>query len=94
MPGAGTVEALTLNEALDRAGLDSVDLVKIDIEGGECTSSGERGTGRAGLAILGEVHPPLTVPRALEQLAPYGFVPLPVPRRPIFEDLLFAHRAR
>jgi FkbM family methyltransferase len=94
VPGEGTVEGMTVSEILDRAGLESVDLMKIDIEGGEQEIFGRAGdwAERVG-AILGEVHPPLTVAAAQTVLRPFGFEPLPVPDRPFFEDILYMTRA-
>ena len=87
------VSTLTVAETLDRAALDCVDLMKIDIEGGETEIFGAASewAPRVG-AILGEVHPPLTRSAALAQLRPFGFEPLPVPPRPVFDDILLAHK--
>jgi len=95
VPGEGTVEALTLPEVLDRFELDTVDLMKIDIEGGEAGifDNAEPWAGRVS-AILGEVHPPLTVERAHEQLAEFGFEPLPLPDRAFFGDILYVRKRR
>src|SRR5262245_40131048 len=85
VPGEGTIDALTLPEVLDRFELDTVDLMKIDIEGSEAGvfDRADSWAGRVG-AILGEVHPPLTVERAHEQLADFGFEPLSLPDRGFF----------
>jgi FkbM family methyltransferase len=93
VPGEGTVKALTLPEVLDHFELDTVDLMKIDIEGGEAGvfDRADSWAGRVG-AILGEVHPPLTVERAHAQLAGFGFEPLPLPDRSFFRDIVYMHK--
>ena len=95
LPGIGTVEAMTLPEVLDHFEMQSVDLMKIDIEGGEATifENASAWANRVG-SILGEVHPPLTTAAALGQLAPFGFRPLPLPDRSYFQDILFLHKPR
>jgi FkbM family methyltransferase len=93
VPGKGTVDALTLPEVLDRFELDVVDLLKIDIEGGEAAIfDNTRLWADRVRAVLGEVHPPLTVERAQEQLAEFGYEPLPVPDRPFFKDIFFVRK--
>jgi FkbM family methyltransferase len=89
----GEVEGLTLEQIIDRAGLDTVDLLKVDIEGGELALFERAGewAGRVG-AILAEVHPPLSRATALAMLEPHGFAPLPIPERPLLADLVFARR--
>lgn len=92
LPGEGSVDALTLPEILDRAGMERVDLLKIDIEGAEAEifERAEEWGDRVG-AVIGEVHPPLTTERAYEQLAEVGLRPLPVPER-LAGDLIYARR--
>jgi FkbM family methyltransferase len=89
----GGVDVMTVNELLDANRLSSVDLMKIDIEGGEAQILARAGdwASRVG-AIIGEVHPPLTVSAAIEQLRPFGFQPQPVPTGPIFGDIFFVTR--
>jgi FkbM family methyltransferase len=93
LEGRGDIEGVTLEEIMDRAGLERVGLLKVDIEGGEMPLFERAGewSWRVG-AILAEVHPPLTRSVALAQLEPHGFVPLPVPQRSVLEDLVFVHR--
>jgi FkbM family methyltransferase len=93
VPGEGSVKALTLPEVLDHFELDTVDLMKIDIEGGEAGIFERAGdwAGRVG-AILGEVHPPLTVEAAHAQLGEFGFEPLPLPDRHFFGDIIYMHK--
>lgn len=96
MPGKGTVDALTLPEVLDRFELDSVDLLKIDIEGGEkgIFENAHLWADKVE-AILGEVHPPTTTVAGAEaQLAEFGFKSLPLPDRPFFEDIIFMRKQR
>jgi FkbM family methyltransferase len=91
---AGSLEALTINELLDQADMESVDLLKIDIEGSELPifeRAGDWAT-RVG-AILGEVHEPLTVASAAAILEPFGYEQLPVPDRPIFDDIILMRRS-
>ncbi len=92
LPGKGSVEALTVSEILDQAGMDRVDLLKIDIEGAEeeIFERVEEWGDRVG-AVLGEVHPPLTAERAYEQLAQVGLRPLSV-RDGVPEDIVYARR--
>lgn len=91
--GEDGVEALTVAQLLDRADLTHVDLLKIDVEGAEreVFADAAAWADRVG-AILGEVHPPLTLADAHAQLQPFGFVPLPVPQGRIFDDILFMFR--
>jgi len=92
--GEQAVPALTLPEVLNRVGMASVDLMKIDIEGEEARIFRHaREWAPRVRAILGEVHSPLTVDVAQEWLAPFGFQPLPVPSRPGFDDILFLHKS-
>jgi FkbM family methyltransferase len=91
--GEGSVKALTVSEILDLAEMERVDLMKIDIEGGEAEIFEHVGDwGERVGAILGEVHPPLTAERAYEQLAEVGLRPLPLPDHPGFRDIIFARR--
>lgn len=87
------VTALTLPQVLDRAGFDIVDLMKLDIEGGELgvfECAGDWATRVR--AILAEVHPPLTVLDAQRQLSTYGYEPLPISDNPKFDQILFVGR--
>jgi FkbM family methyltransferase len=89
----GELNTLTVSEALDQAEMESVDLMKIDIEGGEAAIFDAAAEWAPRVrAILGEVHPPLTVSAAQSQLREFGFVPLPVAARPVMKDILFVHR--
>jgi FkbM family methyltransferase len=91
--GGGTVEGLTVIQLLDRTGIEKVDLMKIDIEGGEIPlfERAEEWGDRVG-AILGEVHPPLTVEQAQANLSRFGFAPVPMLDRPLFRDILYVHK--
>ena len=70
----GEIEGITLSALLDRAGIPVVDLMKIDIEGGErgVFADAAAWAGRV-RAIVGELHDGFTVPQAAELLAPYGY---------------------
>jgi FkbM family methyltransferase len=93
VPGEGSVKGLTVSEILDLAEMERVDLMKIDIEGGEAAIFDHvEGWGDRVGAVLGEVHPPLTAERAYEQLAEVGLKPLALPDHPGFRDIIFARR--
>jgi hypothetical protein len=82
-----------MTEILDRAGMEYVDLLKIDIEGAEAEifeRAGEWGH-RVG-AVIGEVHPPLTRERAYEQLAEVGLLPLSMDDG-VPADIIYASRS-
>jgi hypothetical protein len=68
------VEVTTIPALLDEAGWDSVDLVKIDIEGSEdeLLSSNNGWLSSVG-AILLEIHPNTTPEKIGSCLSPYGF---------------------
>jgi FkbM family methyltransferase len=75
---AGSIEGITFGELLDRAGVETVDLLKIDIEGAErqVFEAAAGWAGRVG-AIVGELHDGLTSDQVATWLAPYGLKPLP-----------------
>jgi len=89
------VRGMTVVELLDEAGLDRVDLMKLDIEGGERDLLAHASTWapRVG-ALLAEIHPPLTVPDAADQLASVGLKRVPLPAVPKFADLLLVARRK
>ena len=72
----GGIEGITLGELLDRAGVDRVDLLKIDIEGAERqvfeapSEWADRVT-----AIVGELHDGLTCAQVATWLEPHGLKP-------------------
>lgn len=92
---AATVAGKTIAQLLDETGLGTVDLMKLDIEGGEHELLRCAGTwaDRVG-ALIAEIHSPMTVSQAAEQLAPYGYQRLPLPPLPRFTDLLLAAKSR
>ena len=73
----GSIEGITLGELLDRAGVERVDLLKIDIEGAE-RQVFEAASGWADRvdAIVGELHDGLTSDQVATWLAPHGLTPL------------------
>ena len=76
-PGAGAIQAVTVPELLERAGADRVDIVKIDIEGGEkeLFSHNTEWLDKAGTLIV-ELHDrfkPGCKQAFLEAVTPYGF---------------------
>jgi FkbM family methyltransferase len=90
----GPIEGITLVELLDRAGLDVVDLLKVDIEGSErdllTRASGWAPRVRT---ILAELHDGLTREDAHGLLSPHGFRGLPLPRGLGFDELVLLTRA-
>jgi len=87
-------EALTLTELIDRHLPDGVDLMKVDIEGGEgglFETVGE--WGHRVRAVVAETHAPLTARAAEEKLRSAGFERLPVPSRRAHRDIVFCARA-
>lgn len=89
------MEAMTLNQLLDRHAPEGVDLIKMDVEGAEAAlfAQAPEWAERVG-AVVAEVHPPLERGECLRMLAAAGFEPLPVPSRTACEHLLFASRVR
>jgi FkbM family methyltransferase len=90
---ATTVRGITIPQLLDAAGAERADLMKLDIEGGErelLASAGDWAD-RVG-AVLAEIHAPLTVEDAAEQLAEHGYRRLALPAREIFSDILLVAR--
>jgi FkbM family methyltransferase len=90
-----TVRAMSLMDLLDDMGWEEVDLLKLDIEGAEAELLAAAGdwSGRV-RAVLAEIHPPLTTTGAKTMLAAHGFEPLPLPRSPVFDDVVFLRRRR
>jgi FkbM family methyltransferase len=88
--GGGSVEGLTVAALLDRAGLDQVDLMKIDVEGAEwgvfSDAAGWAGRVRA---VIGELHPvsEASSARADALLAPHGFRRVSLPDELRFADV-------
>jgi FkbM family methyltransferase len=99
-PGRGAdgteIEGMTVPQLLDRAGLERVDLMKVDIEGGEVglLEHAAEWAPRVG-AILLEVHSPLSVAEAERTLSEHGYSILPLPDRPIFSwrETVYAARS-
>jgi FkbM family methyltransferase len=86
----GDVEGITLAALLDRAGLDHVDLMKIDIEGSE------RGVFEHAAewcmrvrALVGELHNGFEPSQADELLSPHGYVRVLLPPEQRFRHLCF-----
>jgi FkbM family methyltransferase len=85
---AGAVEGVTVAEVLARAGLESVDLMKVDIEGAEAGvfASAAEWAPRVG-AVIAELHPPLGVSEADRLLTPHGFKRVALPQGLRFRDV-------
>lgn len=91
---AGDVEGVTLGELLNRAGVETADLLKIDIEGGErgvFEGAGEWATRVT--TLIGEIHAPYTADQAAEALAPHGFRRITLPADWQYDELAAFTRA-
>jgi FkbM family methyltransferase len=72
----GSIEGITLGELLDRAGVEQVDLLKIDIEGAERqVFEAPAGWADRVTAIVGELHDGLTCAQVATWLEPHGLTP-------------------
>jgi FkbM family methyltransferase len=87
------VPGLTIGQLLDLAGVARVDLMKLDVEGAEreLFDTASDWAHRVG-AVLAEVHPPLSVDYAAEQLSAHGYARLALPPGPRFAQLILAAR--
>jgi FkbM family methyltransferase len=87
---AGEIEGLTVAELLDRAGWETADLMKIDVEGAEwgVFSDAAAWAGRV-RAVIGELHPvsEASAARADALLAPHGFRRVSLPDALRFRDV-------
>lgn len=80
---------MTIPEILDAAGFSRVDLMKLDIEGGERPLFENAATWSSRVtSVVAEIHAPLTVESAAEQLAACGYKRLPLPADVRYSDLL------
>jgi FkbM family methyltransferase len=71
---AGAVEGITVAEVLARGGLDTVDLLKVDIEGAEAeVFAGAAEWASRVQAVIAELHEPFGLDDADALLAPHGF---------------------
>jgi FkbM family methyltransferase len=76
--GGVRVEAVSVASALDRAGLDDVDLMKLDIEGSERDVLAAAGAWRARVrALVCELHDGLTYDWFASTLRPHGYRTFP-----------------
>jgi FkbM family methyltransferase len=91
--GGREIAGMTIGGILDAADLVRVDLVKLDVEGAEreLFDAADGWRDRVG-AILAEIHPPLSVEAAAEQLAAHGYRRLPLPPVAKFAELLLVSR--
>ncbi|MDQ6778275.1 MAG: FkbM family methyltransferase [Actinomycetota bacterium] len=90
----GDIEGITLEALLDRAGLDQVDLMKIDIEGAE-RGVFEHAAGwcKRVHALVVELHDRFEPSQAEALLSPHGYVRIPLPPEQRFRGLCFFARA-
>lgn len=90
----GEIEGITLATLLDRAGLDRVDLMKVDIEGGEreMLDSVPAWADRVRALIL-ELHHELTPADVESRLAPHGYRRRTLPERVRHDDLVYFARS-
>jgi FkbM family methyltransferase len=88
-----TVQALTISDVLDVARVPCVDLMKLDIEGGEAEllACGPEWAGRV-RGVLAEIHPPLDIEAARRKVQMLGYRVAPLPNRPLFSNMLFGIR--
>lgn len=96
-PGSNTVvvsddgvEGITVAALLDRAGIDVLDLMKIDIEGAEWGVFADAPAWAPRVrAVIGELHPVSAASsvRADGLLAPHGFKRVPLPDELRFRDV-------
>jgi FkbM family methyltransferase len=85
---AGEIDGITVGEALGRAGLERVDLMKIDIEGAEAgVFADARDWAPRVRAIIAELHAPYGVADADALLALHGFELVPLPDGARFCDV-------
>jgi FkbM family methyltransferase len=86
----GDVEGVTISALLDRAGIEHVDLMKVDIEGAEHeVFLGASEWAPRVRALVGELHPPLHSSDADRLLAPHGFARVKLPPGERFKDVVF-----
>jgi FkbM family methyltransferase len=95
LPSAsGEVEGITLTTVLDRAGLEQVDLMKVDIEGAEREVLGSAADWSERVrALIMELHDGLAPADVERLLGPLGYRRLPLPERVRFDDLVCFVRA-
>jgi len=91
---SGAVEGIMLPALLDRAGLEQVDFMKVDIEGAErhLFLSARDWAGRV-RALIAELHDEPTPADVESQLGAHGYRRLPLPGRLGFNDLVYFERA-
>ena len=86
-PG-GDIEGVTVGEVLTRAGFESVDLIKVDVEGAEAEVFADVGSWEAQVrAIVAELHAPFGVADADALLAPHGYTRVSLPAGIRFRDV-------
>jgi FkbM family methyltransferase len=90
----GDIEGITLTALLDRAGLDEVDLMKIDIEGAEREVFEHAADWCMRVrALVAELHDGLEPAQAEELLSPHGYARVALPPEQRFRGLcVFARR--
>ncbi len=93
--GGEVVDGLTVQDVLDRGGFESVDLLKLDIEGGESAvfDAVDAWAPRV-RCLLAEVHDELTPAAARARLEPAGFAGRPLPDEPQFDNVILMERRR
>lgn len=85
----GEIEGITLGELLDRGGIDVVDLLKVDIEGGELEVFGQAANWAPRVrSIIAELHDGLTQAEVERRLGQHGYQRLPLPDGLGFDDLI------
>jgi FkbM family methyltransferase len=85
---SGGIDGITVASLLADVGIETVDLMKIDVEGAEWGVFDTAAEWAANVrALIGELHPPSEAARADALLAPHGFQRLALPDGLRFRDV-------
>lgn len=84
----GDIEGVTVGDVLARAGLQAVDVMKLDIEGGEADVLADAASWAPRVrAVVAELHAPFGAADADRMLSPHGFALVPLPGGVRFRDV-------
>lgn len=88
-----TVPGWTFANLLDHMSLDSVDLLKLDVEGAEAVVLDQIDLWAPRVrGLIAEIHPPLTTTEAMERLVTAGYRPLALPHNRLFDRMVYVVR--